>query len=239
MENIEKQKNYFNKLSEMNESLEYNSNDVTDRILDEIIKLMPNKQGKILEIGSGTGQYTLGLLKRGYSVDANDISESSLDILLKKAKNLNLENQLEILKGDLCQIRNISSDYDYIVFVDTFHHLEYEQTIEILKILSKNKKTVRLVAYEPNGRYPFWKYMNIINKDFIWEYELNITHCTYELFKLKFKKAGWSKVKIKNYRILPFFILNSHPVFEIVDRLLMKISMISKRSTYLIIDAEI
>ena len=51
--------------------LEY---DLTWRLLEEYLP----PQGSILEIGAATGRYTLGLLERGYTVTAVDLSTECL-----------------------------------------------------------------------------------------------------------------------------------------------------------------
>src|SRR5690554_3848296 len=48
------------------------------------------KSGKIIDIGSGPGRYSLELLKRGYRVSLLDLSKNELDIAKRKVEEANL-----------------------------------------------------------------------------------------------------------------------------------------------------
>ncbi len=50
-----------------------------------------NKSLRILDIGCGTGRHTIELSKRGYNVVGVDLSDSLLQMAMKKAKESNLE----------------------------------------------------------------------------------------------------------------------------------------------------
>ncbi|WP_430487046.1 class I SAM-dependent methyltransferase [Clostridium sp. B9] len=48
-------------------------------------------EGKILDIGSGPGRYSIELLKRGYNVTLMDLSDKSIDMAKKNIESLGLE----------------------------------------------------------------------------------------------------------------------------------------------------
>jgi len=57
---------------------------ITMNYVDKYIK----SGDKILEIGAGTGRYSIALAKNGYNVTAVELVESNLEVLKKNAKGL-------------------------------------------------------------------------------------------------------------------------------------------------------
>jgi 2-polyprenyl-3-methyl-5-hydroxy-6-metoxy-1,4-benzoquinol methylase len=240
---LELQAKHFDELAEKsdlnlyNNSPKYSQREIHNLIL-EAMRHKPN--GEVLEIGAGKGLHTIFLLENGFKVTANDVSEGALRVLHSQAKKYNLDKQLKILHGDIISSSEKPNSYDFIFFADTFHHLEYEQTISILKSLhSLLRHDGRLIAWEPNGKYPFWKQMHLINPDFNWEYEKNILHCTKVDFLNKFKEANWQLEKYLNHRILPMGLLDQFPIFRWLDKQLIKIPLIRKISAYSLIVAKL
>ena len=82
--------------------------DLTWRFLD---KYLP-PEGEILEIGAGTGRYTLGLLERGYTVTAVDLSEEILKECQKNVTQSGFQEKAQFILGmpvicALCQKKNL------------------------------------------------------------------------------------------------------------------------------------
>ncbi len=57
-------------------------------------------QGSILEVGAGTGRYTLELVRRGYMVTAVDLSSALIEECRKNIAEKGLEKQLRLLVAD-------------------------------------------------------------------------------------------------------------------------------------------
>lgn len=240
-EQISQQANHFDELSIKSElslyseSPKYSQSEVNRIILENIA---PKASASVLEVGAGKGQYTLLLLKHGYAVTANDVSKLALATLASEAQKYGLDKKLTILHGDITAIATNHGPYDCILFADTLHHLEFEQTIEILNALkSLLHSGGKLIAWEPNGRYPFWRQMHLINQDFVWEYEKNILHCTQRAFDNKFSRAGWTVTRYLHHRILPMPLLDRFALLRILDNFLMKVPFIRSRSAYSLISA--
>ncbi len=66
--------------------------------------LPPEKRGVILDIGGGTGKWSVKLAQLGYKVICGDISDGMLDIARHKVKLDQLEDQVEVRKLD---VRNL------------------------------------------------------------------------------------------------------------------------------------
>lgn len=85
----------------------------TEEIVDLILTENPEKNLKVLDIGTGSGAIALALAKNrpDWSVTAADISEDALELATENAKRQNLD--LTFIRTDC--FSEISSKYDIIV----------------------------------------------------------------------------------------------------------------------------
>lgn len=97
--------------------LEY---DLTWRYLDQYLP----GQGTILEIGSGTGRYTLELAKRGYAVTAVDLSEALLESCRKKIRDEGLEKRVHFALADARDLSTVpENEFDVVLLMGPLYHL--------------------------------------------------------------------------------------------------------------------
>ena len=78
------------------------------------------KGSKILEIGAGTGRYSIALAKMGYDVTAVELVESNLKVLRENAKGL--EN-LKSYQGDALNLQLEDSSFDLVLCFGPMYHL--------------------------------------------------------------------------------------------------------------------
>lgn len=79
--------------------------------LDNIRRFLPtDKKAIILDAGGGTGIWSIELAKMGHKVTLADISEGMLKKAKEKLKKFGLENQIEILVSDICNMQEFSDD---------------------------------------------------------------------------------------------------------------------------------
>lgn len=89
-----------------------------------LLKLLDNpKKKKILDLGAGTGRYTLPLLKQSAEVTALDISEKMLEIL-KKNCPVNQKHRLHCVKADISAGKLPKQYFDMAISGLMFDHLK-------------------------------------------------------------------------------------------------------------------
>lgn len=81
--------------------------------------LTPNS--KILEIGAGTGRYSITLADKGYDVTAVELVPHNIEIMKKKIKP---EHSIKVCEGNACDLSFIESDtYDIVLLLGPMYHL--------------------------------------------------------------------------------------------------------------------
>lgn len=76
---------------------------------------------KILEIGAGTGRYSLMLAQRGYDVTAVELVKHNIDIMKSKVKK---EYNISIYQGNAVDLSFLESNtYDIVLILGPMYHL--------------------------------------------------------------------------------------------------------------------
>ena len=101
-----------------NDSLETAQNNKINHIIKKL-NLKPNQ--KVLDIGSGWGSLAIEIAKKSQcQVLGITLSESQFEYSKKKAKQMNMGNQVEFR---LCDYREVKEKFDRIVSVGMFEHV--------------------------------------------------------------------------------------------------------------------
>jgi len=84
---------------------------------ENIKQFLPEKEGSlILDIGGGTGRWSLLLAKEGYRVVLGDISEGMLNVARDKIKEAGLNDLVDVQRLDIRDMRGIAdSSFDFIL----------------------------------------------------------------------------------------------------------------------------
>lgn len=78
-------------------------------------------ESKILEIGAGTGRYSIALAEMGYDVTAVELVAHNIEIMRKKVKS---EYNIKIYEGNACDLSFIDSNaYDIVLLLGPMYHL--------------------------------------------------------------------------------------------------------------------
>ncbi len=100
--------------------LEY---DLTWRFLEAYLP----PPGKILEIGAGTGRYTLGLVQRGYAVTAVELSQANLDACREYLADAGFLDRAQIILGDARYLKGLpDKEFDAVLLMGPLYHLVHE-----------------------------------------------------------------------------------------------------------------
>ncbi|MGN0459005.1 MAG: class I SAM-dependent methyltransferase [Eubacterium sp.] len=76
---------------------------------------------KIIEIGAGTGRYSITLAEMGYDVTAVELVPHNIDIMKKKVKP---KHNIKIYEGNACDLSFIDSNtYDIVLLLGPMYHL--------------------------------------------------------------------------------------------------------------------
>jgi len=125
-----------------NDSLEEAQSNKIDHIIK---KLNINPNQKVLDIGSGWGTLAINIAqKTKASVTGITLSENQLEYSKNKAKELNLQNQVEF---KLMDYREINEKFDRIVSVGMFEHVGRKFYRSYFNTVSKllNNKGISLI----------------------------------------------------------------------------------------------
>lgn len=119
----------------------------TDRYVQKYLK--PGY--RILEVGAGTGKYSLHYAKQGYQVNAIEYVKHNLDILKSK-----ITDEMDIVaeQGDAIDLSRFADNtFDIVLVLGPLYHLYTEE--EVNKCISETKRVckddgVMMFAYLPN-----------------------------------------------------------------------------------------
>lgn len=106
------------------------------------------KGDKILEIGAGTGRYSIALANEGYDVTAVELVEHNLDVLRKNSEGVEMIHSFQGDALDLSQFAD--GTFDITLAFGPFYHLYEEKDVQkaIREAIRVTKKDgVMLVAF--------------------------------------------------------------------------------------------
>jgi S-adenosylmethionine-dependent methyltransferase len=84
--------------------------------------------GSILEIGAGTGRYTLDLCRRGYLVTAVDLSAALLQRCQQRLAAEGLHGQVQLVVADARDLHAVvGTAFDAVLLMGPLYHLVFEE----------------------------------------------------------------------------------------------------------------
>ena len=98
---------------------------------DYLLRQIPRKLNRALDIGCGLGLFASKLAHRTKIVDALDLDSK----ILKEAKTLHSASNIYYLHTDFLEADLPKDSYDVIVSIASLHHLDLEAALNKMKIL--------------------------------------------------------------------------------------------------------
>lgn len=85
------------------------------------IKKYLSPDAKIIEIGAGTGRYSIALAEMGYDVTAVELVPHNIEMMKKKVKS---HHNIKIYEGNACDLSMFESEtYDIVLLLGPMYHL--------------------------------------------------------------------------------------------------------------------
>jgi len=143
------QRQYWDSVAGKQWSGHYSYQEVAE--INDFIKFMDlAPKSTILEIGAGTGRWTIALLKRDHRVSATDISLQSLGFLKEYTTDMKVATNLILINTSFEEIP-VNQKFDCILFGGVIHHIsENTKAVIFANIVSTLKPGGTIVAFEPN-----------------------------------------------------------------------------------------
>lgn len=168
-------KNHYENYDEDNRLIKDNTHNVEFIVTKEYIDKYLKENDKILEVGAGTGRYTIHYAKEGYDITAIEYVKHNLDILKSKiTDNMNIRAE----QGDAVDLSRFEDNtFDMTLVLGPLYHLYEDEDInkaisEAIRVTKKDG--IIMIAYITNdGVFAEWGvdhlltgYPNDFNKDF-------------------------------------------------------------------------
>lgn len=122
---------------------------VSMHYIHKYLEEMGEKSGiKILDVGAGTGRYTIALKNEGYDAEAVELVQHNIDVMKKN------DAEVRVRKGDARDLSFLPDEtYDMVILFGPLYHLPSEE--DKVKALSEAKRVTKrggliLVAYLMN-----------------------------------------------------------------------------------------
>lgn len=120
MEEYYKAYEYRYKTIHEKENSQWAGDKPSEILVDYLEKYNINKNSNILEIGCGEGQNAIFLMKKGYKINASDVSNDAINWCKKKAKESSVDDNFFVM--DVLN-NSLQEKYDFIYAISTLHML--------------------------------------------------------------------------------------------------------------------
>ncbi len=101
----------------------------------------------ILDIGAGSGYFSVRFAKKGARVIAGDVDDEFLNYIKKRVKEEDLDSLIEVRKLPYDSPALKSEEVDKVLIVNTYHHIE-DRPVYFAKVLDGIKQDGELIVID-------------------------------------------------------------------------------------------
>ncbi len=177
---------------------------VSDHDIHMFNSIFPKEQGdmEVLEIGAGTGRFTLPALEKGFSFITTDINESMLDALRVKVDECGWADQCTIQTADIFNLEFDDLQFDYIFTLHVIPRFEsLPDQVSAIKEISR--------VLKPKGRVLF----NYSNKSSLYGLLRKKHTAKHSEIRAALKEANLRIVEMRGKWIMNRLLVNRLPLF--------------------------
>ncbi|MEW6108435.1 MAG: methyltransferase domain-containing protein [Nitrospirota bacterium] len=120
------------------------------------INLLTNlmEKGRVLDVCSGTGRISEGLIERGFNVTSLDLSINML-LTRKNVRNYQPVNGISLALPFKANI------FDMVISIASFHHIAEKEKIKntLFEMQRVTKKGGCIILWDHNPLNPYWKFI--------------------------------------------------------------------------------
>ena len=166
------------------------------------------KNGRLLDLGCGSGRLSLEAAKRGFRVTGVDYIPKAIELAKTLAKTTDIDNRAKFIQGDLAKAKpHQYGFYDYVVLMEVIEHIDdYQKIIDFAYgSLKKGGKILLTTPYDPSS----WTILD--------DYARHIRRFTVQQIRDALKKFTHAKVGTVGFPLHKFFISLYNMVMNVKD----------------------
>jgi 2-polyprenyl-3-methyl-5-hydroxy-6-metoxy-1,4-benzoquinol methylase len=233
---VQDQQQYYQALPHAH--LQFDAESVyAQNIVAEVLKQAGlENHARILEVGCGSGRFTLHLARQGLSVTGLDLSPEQLQNLVAAAKSQGLD--LAIKAGEISASGTLfrGKEFDGVAGFFILHHLE-DVRDDLASLGCALKIGGRISFVEPNRWNPLFPLQITCCKDMTWKGEKGTFRYGPSGYRRCLEEAGYTDVEIKTFGFFPPQVLDNFPFALRIEKWIEKLPFVKFFLPFLLMTA--